>query len=158
MTDSTLTAEQAIAPTAVEELLQALAKALRAHQLYLPNNPVYQKAIETLRAAFAPLWAVLPELSLDVYEADLRWSGHPVYSQAARNESISWVLFKDGVRSFTPLPGVEEEEIIGLLDVLHRARTLQVEDNDDLLTLLWETDFQLIRYDFQDLLLKPARK
>ena len=34
------TPELALPPTAVEELLQALAKGLRAHQLYLPNNPV----------------------------------------------------------------------------------------------------------------------
>ena len=152
MTDSALTAELAIAPTVVEELLQALAKALRAHQLYLPNNPVYQKSIESLRAAFAPVWAGVAELPLDVYEADLRWSGLPVYSQASRSESISWVLFKDGVRTLTLLPGVEDEEIVGLLDVLHRARTLQADDNDDLLTLLWEKDFQLIRYAFQDLI------
>jgi hypothetical protein len=147
LTDSTLTGELAIDTTAVEGLLQALAKAVRAHQLYLPNNPVYQKAMETLSSAFLPVWGEgLTELALDVYEAELRWSGHPVYSQASRGESISWVLFKDGVRSLTLLRGVEHEEIIGLLDVLHRARTLQAEDNDDLLTLLWEKDFQLIHY------------
>jgi hypothetical protein len=152
LTESALTAELAIAPTVVEELLQALVKALRAHQLYLPNNPVYLKSIETLRAGFAPVWAGVSELSLDVYETELRWSGHPVYGQATRGESLSWVLFKDGVRSLQFLPGVEDEEIVGLLDVLHRARTLQAEDNDDLLTLLWEKDFQLIRYSFQDLI------
>jgi len=151
LTDSTLTAERAIAPTVVEELLQAVAKALRAHQLYLANNPVYQRTVESLRAAFVPVWAGLTELSLDVYEMELRWSGYPVYSQATRGESISWVLFKDGVRSVTLLPGVEDEEIVGLLDVLNRARTLQANDNDDLLTLLWEKDFQLVRYAFQDL-------
>jgi hypothetical protein len=151
LTDSALTDKHTIAPAVVEEFLQALAKALRAHQLYLPNNPVYQKAIETLRAAFTPLWAELPELSLDVYETDLRWAGAVVYGQATRSESMSWVLYRDGVRTITLLPGVEREEIVGLLDVLVRARLLQAEDNDDLLTLLWERDFQLIRYVVEEL-------
>lgn len=151
MTESVVAAETDLAPTVVEDLLQILVKALRAHQLYLPNNPVYQKSIENLRAAFAPVWAKTPELNLDVYEADLRWAGQVVYSQPSRNESIAWIFFKDGVRSVSLLPGVEEEEIIGLLDVLHRARTLQAEDSDDLLTLLWEKDFQLVRHRFQDL-------
>jgi hypothetical protein len=146
VTDSTLTDELAIAPSAVGEFLQALAKALRTHQLYLPNNPIYQKAIDTLRAAFVPLWADLKVLSLDVFELELRWSGAVVYSAATRGESMSWVLFRDGVRNLTFRPGVEEEEIVGLLDVLARARLLQAEDNDDLLTLLWAKDFQLIRY------------
>jgi hypothetical protein len=61
------------------------------------------------------------------------------------------VLFKDGVRSVSFAPGVEQDEIVGFLDVIHRARTLQAEDNDDLLTLLWEKDFQRLRYVFQDL-------
>ncbi len=151
MTESTGTTELALAASVVEELLQAFVKALRAHQLYLPNNPVYQRAVESLRASFQPVWAALPELTLDVYEAELRWSGQAVYAQASRGESIAWVLFKDGVRSVTFLPGVEEEEIVGFLDVLHRARNLQSEDSDDLLTLLWEKDFQLVRYAFQDL-------
>ena len=143
--------ELALPPSAVEELMQALSKGLRAHQLYLPNNPVYQKAMENLRAAFKPVWEAQDELVLDVYEAELRWEGHVVYTQTSRSESFSWVFFKDGVRSLTLLAGVEQEEIVGLLDVVHRARTLQPEDNDDLLTLLWEKDFQLIRYVFQEM-------
>ncbi len=145
------TPELALPPAAVEELMQALSKGLRAHQLYLPNNPVYQKAIENLRAAFRPIWEAQDELVLDVYESELRWEGNVVYSQSSRNDSFSWVFFKDGVRALTLLTGVEQEEIIGLLDVVHRARTLQPEDNDDLLTLLWEKDFQRIRYVFQEL-------
>lgn len=143
--------ELALPPAAVEELMQALAKALRAHQLYLPNNPVYQKSLENLRAAFRPIWEAQDELVLDVSESELRWEGNVVYSQTSRNDSFAWVFFKDGVRSLTLLSGVEQDEIVGLLDVVHRARTLQPEDNDDLLTLLWEKDFQRVRYVFQEL-------
>ncbi len=151
MTDPTQTTEQSEAATEVEELLQTFVKALRAHQLYLPNNPMYQRAMEALSAAFVPVWEGEDELVLDVYDAQLKWDGKVVYEQASRSESIAWVLFKDGVRQVTLLPGVEKQEVLGLLDVLHRARTLQSEDADDLLTLLWEKDFQLIRYTFQDL-------
>ncbi|MEK6767535.1 MAG: hypothetical protein AABY85_00960, partial [Gemmatimonadota bacterium] len=150
MTDGAST-DLALPPTQVEELLQALAKALRAHQLYLPNNPVYQRATENLRAAFQPIWEATDDLALDVAESDLRWEGNVVYSNSSRSESIAWVFFKDGVRSFTLLPGVEQNEIVGFLDVVHKARNLQSEDSDDLLTLLWEKDFQRIRYVFQDL-------
>ncbi len=145
------TPELALPPAAVEELIQALVKALRAHQLYLPNNPIYQRAIENLRAAFVPIWEASDDLALDVTESDLKWEGNVVYSQPSRGESIAWVFYKDGVRALTFLPGVEQDEIIGLLDVIHRARTLQPEDNDDLLTLLWEKDFQRVRYVFQEI-------
>ncbi len=140
-----------MAPAQVEELLQALGKALRAHQLYLPNNPVYQGFITTLREQFTRAFQASDELHLEVSEAELKWQGATVYSQASRSESMAWVLFKDGIRNITFLAGFEEEEIVGFLDVLHRARTLSADDNDDLLTLLWEKDFQRFRYQFQDL-------
>jgi HEAT repeat protein len=143
--------ELALPPAQVEELMQTLAKAQRAHQLYLPNNPVYQQAIERLREQFRRLWEATDDLFLDVSENELRWEGSVVYNVTTKSESIAWVLFKDGVRSLTFKPGVEQDEIVSLLDVIHRARTLQAEDNDDLLTLLWEKDFQRIQYQFQDL-------
>jgi hypothetical protein len=143
--------ELALPAAQVEELLQALVKAQRAHQLYLPNNPVYQQAIEKLRNLFRKIWEATDDLFLDVSESELRWEGNPVYSVPNKSESVAWVLFKDGVRSLVFLPGVEQDEIVGFLDVIHRARMLQAEDNDDLLTLLWEKDFQRIQYQFQDL-------
>ena len=143
--------ELALPPTQVEELLQLLGKALRAHQLYLPNNPVYQKANATLRDAFHRVWEATDDLVLNVAEAELKWEGHVVYSSATRSDSMAWVLFKDGVRSVTFLTGVKDEEIVGFLDVMHRARMLQAEDNDDLLTLLWEKDFQRIQFQIQEM-------
>ena len=38
-------------PAMVEDVLKILDKAIKAHQLYLPNNPMYQKSIAT---AFRP--------------------------------------------------------------------------------------------------------
>jgi len=141
----------ALPPQHVEELLQFLAKGQRAHQLYLPNNPIYQQAMEKVRDAFRRVWEATDDLVLEVTEAEMRWEGNVVYSQTSRSESMAWVLFKDGVRSVTFLPGVEAEELVGFLDVIHKARTLQAEDNDDLLTLLWEKDFQRLHYQIQDL-------
>ena len=36
----------------VAELINSLAKALRAYHMYLPNNPIYQRASDNLRTAF----------------------------------------------------------------------------------------------------------
>ena len=140
----------ALPPAQVEELMQFVAKAQRAQQLYLPNNPVYQKALENLRDAFRKIWDATDDLVLEVSENELRWEDNVVYAQTNRSESLAWVFFKDGVRRLTFLPGVEETEITGVLDVVQRARALQAEDNDDLLTLLWEKDFERFQYVFQE--------
>ena len=152
MTDATgPLAGTTVEPQLVDALMQAVVKGLRATQLYLPNNPVYQQAIQNVRAAFASVWQETDELVLGVTESDLVLDKRPVLSQPSRSESVAWVLFKDGVRSLTFLRGAQEEEIQRFLGVIHKARQLTSDADDDLLTLLWEQDFQYVRYDFVEL-------
>ena len=122
----------------VSTLMQLLVKGLRAVQLYLPNNPVYQRAMENLAAAFPPVWEYTDELELTVHETELLWDNEPVLSQDSKSESVAWLLFKDGVRTLTIHRGAEDEEIGRLMQVIQRARTLEQDAPDDLLTLLLE--------------------
>ena len=132
----------------VAELINGLGKALRAFQMYLPNNPIYQRATDNLRAAFSPIWAVLDELVLTVVETDFVWEEQVVYHQPNKNESLAWGLFKDGMRSLTLRRGAEQEELTRFLEMINRARYLPTDAGDDLLTLLWEQEFQYIQYQF----------
>ncbi len=136
--------------------MQVLVKGLRATQLYLPNNPVYQRAVENIRTGFRQVWQATDDLHLDVGETELRWEDTVVYNQEQRSESIAWTLYKDGVRSITLRPSVEEVEIVRFLGVLHRAKNLAADAPDDLLTLLWAEDFQFISYTFRELVSENA--
>jgi HEAT repeat protein len=131
--------------------MQVISKGMRATQLYLPNNPVYQRAVDNIRAGFRQIWQATDDLTFDIGETDMRWEDHSVYSQDQRNESIAWTLYKDGVRSLTFRPGVEDVEIVRFLAVLHQAKNLQADAPDDLLTLLWAEDFQFVTYTFREL-------
>ena len=84
--------------------------------MYLPNNPIYQRATENLRAAFSPIWAVLDELVLNVAETDFVWEEQVVYHQLNKSESLAWGLFKDGMRSLTIRRGAEQEELPRFLE------------------------------------------
>jgi hypothetical protein len=150
MTES-MPAPALVPTTLVEELIRTLVKGLRAFQMYLPNNPIYQRGIENVRAAFRPIWDEgLDQLTLQVVETDLVWDEQVVYHQPNRSESLAWALFKDGMRVLTLLPHVEDEEIIRFLETVQRARNLPPEAGDDLLTLLWEQDFTRIQYHFAE--------
>ena len=135
----------------VANLMQAVVKALRALQLYLPNNPVYQRAMQNLHEAFASVWEYTDDLEMEVRETALAWGGEPVLEQDTKSESLAWLLYKDGLRSLTVLRGAEDEEFGRLLRVIHRAKTLEPDSGDDLLTLLWEEDFQFLKYEYVQL-------
>jgi HEAT repeat protein len=132
----------------VAELINGLVKALRAYHMYLPNNPIYQRASDNLRIAFQPIWSVLDELVLTVAETDFVWEEQVVYHQLNKTESVAWGLFKDGMRSLTIRRGAELEELPRFLETINRARFLPADAGDDLLTLLWEQEFEFIAYKF----------
>src|SRR5213076_938443 len=115
----------------VEDLLRLLGKAVRAHQLYLPNNPVYKSSIEQARSAFAPLWDRTDELSLRFTESDIKWYGKPVLVESAKSaDSLPWTFFKDGIREVQLMPGFEDSELEKLLAIIKRVRGASPDDDD----------------------------
>lgn len=146
--------ELPLPPASVEELCKLLVKAVRARQLYLPNNPTYLQALERVQASFRPLLEQANELVLVVTETEFRYGSHVVLLEEGRSsDSLPWILFKDGIRELRFLRGFEDEELVRMIDLLLRARKASP-DEDDLLTLLWEGEFLSLRYRFVDLALE----
>lgn len=134
----------------VSELLQGMVKALRAFQMYMPNNPIYQRAIQNVRAALVPIWAATDELVFTVGETELIWQEQVVYRQLNKTESLAWSLFKDGMRELTIYRGAEDQELPILLATINQARFMAADAGDDLNTLLWAHEFELLKYRFID--------
>jgi hypothetical protein len=136
----------------IQELLRLFGKAARAHQLYLPNNPVYKAAQDALRAGFLPIWEQTDELVLSFTESEVKYGGETVLEERSKgSDSLPWTFYKDGVRELRFLRGFDEEELGRLLDILQRVRKASP-DEDDLLTLLWQGDFTYLRYRYVDMM------
>lgn len=134
------------ATSALEDALRALAKAQRAFQLYLPNNPTRAQAVEQARAAFTKVWGAVPSVVLDIRESSFVWDERVVYQDLERGtDGLPWLLYRDGLRALTLHAGFETLELEVLLQVFHRARTAAA-DEDDLVTLLWVADLQGVEY------------
>jgi hypothetical protein len=135
----------------VTDLLKAFVKAVRAHQLYLPNNPMHARSLETVREAFATLWQHTDELEMQVVETQLMWEGRVVLNEQERtSDNIAWLFYKDGIRELKMLKGFEEDELGILFEILQRVRKA-TDDDDDLLTLMWEREFAMLQYRYVDL-------
>lgn len=138
-------------PVIVEDMFKFLDKAVRAHQLYMHNNPTYLKALENVKRTFAPLWEELDSLVITVTDTQFIWYGVPVFSMPDKGgDSMPWLLFKDGLREFTLVRGFENEELDKLLAIFPRVRRA-LPHEDDLLTMLWEQDLQCMSYRYVEL-------
>ena len=58
-------------PELIAELMRAFAKSVRAHQLYLTNNPMHARAMDTAREAFAAVWRETDSFALQITDSDL---------------------------------------------------------------------------------------
>ena len=135
----------------VADLLKAFVKAVRAHQLYLPNNPMHARSLEAVREAFAVIWKQTDELEMSIVETQMKWEGRVVLDEGDRtSDNIAWLLYKDGIRELKMLKGFEEDELGVFFNLLQRVRKASDED-DDLLTLMWEREFVNLQYRYVDL-------
>jgi len=119
----------------VADWIQALVRTLKAYRMYLPNNPTLHKFQSDLEAR---TWSCLKEIGdivLNVQQFDLLFEDYSVYHNAAREESLAFRFFTDGVRQITFREGLEPQELRGFLEVLKKA-TDQTQGQDDVVTLL----------------------
>src|SRR3954470_22285824 len=135
----------------VTDLLKAFVKAVRAHQLYLPNNPMHARSLEAVREGFTKVWTQTDELELQIVETQLMWEGRVVLDEQERtSDNVAWLFYKDGIRELKFLQGFEQEELGILFNLLQRVRKA-TDDDDDLLTLMWEQEFVMLQYRYVDL-------
>ncbi|MDQ6718598.1 MAG: HEAT repeat domain-containing protein [Gemmatimonadota bacterium] len=135
----------------VVETMKALGKAIRAYQLYLPNNPMHSRALDTVRESFAALWTQTDAIEMQISETQFLWEKRPVLEEADRaTDSLPWTFYKDGIRELRIEKGFEDADLATLLDILQRIRKASADD-DDLLTMMWEAEFSALQYKYVDL-------
>jgi hypothetical protein len=128
----------------VQEVVRGFSRALRTHLLYEGHSPALDKFVESLRERMGALWDRLPYLNVQVEEREILWEGAAVFSGEER-DNLAFLLFKDGVRELSFMPGFEGDDLDGFLGILARIHRLRL-DEEDLLTLLWDHDWSHFRY------------
>ena len=136
---------------AVRHLFLTLSKTLRSYQLYDRTNPVFLRFVGNLRDAFDVIWRERDDLQILVEEDRFLWLGEEVYREENRSASLAFLIYRDGIRDLTFRRGLEGDELEQVLDVLHRMRSARQEE-DDLVTLLWDLDLPFLDYSAVDLL------
>ncbi len=131
--------------TSAGDLIRSLLKAIKAFKLYQTNNPILIKQLEELTTKFTAHLDRYQKLNLQVGEYKLFFDGKPIYENMDMKESLSFLFYKDGVREIRFMKGLEDQEISDFLDVIRKnEQASRLED--DIVTLLWQKDFDHISY------------
>lgn len=133
----------------VREIFAALSKYINAKTIYSSNNPNTRKFAETFHRTIREYFEVEKELLLTVEQYQLKWRGEIVYDNQQKNESIAFLLYKDGVGEITILSSVTTKELELFTDLVNKE-THNPSMQLDIVNRLWEADFKDIFYRVYD--------
>lgn len=89
---------------AAERVLRALAKLVSGRKIYADNNPRLDQFREELSTTLREFFALEDELVLTIEQFAIHWQEHVVYENLRRDESLAFILFKDGIGELTVTP------------------------------------------------------
>ncbi len=128
-----------------KDVMQALLKAKKTVRMYPENNPVYRKTIEDALAKFAELFNYRDDFDLKIKQNEILFDTEPIYVNPEKDDNIALFFFKDGLREISFKKGLAQSELEDFLKIIALDFDREAVD-DDIVTLLWEKDFQNIKY------------
>ncbi len=131
----------------VNGALLALSRTARCFTLYDAHNEAVRDFLDDLRAKLArALEVVGGPIDLEVRAFELALGSEVVYLERDRERSLAFRLFRDGVRKLSFRPGLDWEEILGLVEILSVRYTSVRQQEDDIVTLLGKTAFPHVAF------------
>jgi len=130
----------------VRKLVIALAKAVKASQLYPVDNPMCRKFAEEFMGRLNEVFQLIDSVRLSVGKTKLFFAGETVLEQPGREESVPGRLFWAGVREITFHVGLTSDEAFKLLGVFRATAQEEGKELADVVTLLWDGHFDHVTY------------
>lgn len=137
---------------AAKDIIQALLKSKKMIRMYPSNNPIYVKTLEDTYARFRDYFDYRVDLLLKIRQNEIFWENEQIYYNAEKEDNLALFLFKDGLRELTFKKGLAADEMEEFLKIMAMDFEREILD-DDIVTLLWERDFQNIQHIADDVIL-----
>lgn len=133
----------------IKDLIQTLIKAKKNFRMYPENNPMYKKTVDDMFQAVSRPLEFTEEITLKIRQYEILYDGDVIYENREKDESLALFFFKDGVRELRFKRGINRDEVEDFLEIISLDFENDVLD-DDVVTLMWERDFQNISYVVDD--------
>jgi hypothetical protein len=135
---------------AAKIVIKMLLKSRKNLRMYPANNPIYKKTLEDTYDRFKAFFYFEDKLVLNIRLYDIYYGEELIYhNNEQKEDNLAFFFFKDGLRELTFHEKISFEEMEIFLKVISLDFVNDVLD-DDTVTLLWENDFQHIRYLVED--------
>jgi len=128
-----------------QELVQVFHRARKNLRMYPVNNPIYARTIEETYRKAEEFLEDYGDLDFHIKQNEILLHGKPVYQSADKEDNFAFFFFKDGLRELLFARGLQQDEMREFLQAISYDFERQGED-EDVVTLLWQRDFEHIKY------------
>lgn len=129
----------------VTEIIRLFLKSKKILKMYPPNNPLCVNITDACFAKFNEFFNFREKLSLQISQNDISCESEAVYSNTGKEDNLALFFFKDGLKEISFKRGLSRDETYDFLKIISSDFSRD-EADDDIVTLLWEKDFQNIQY------------
>lgn len=129
----------------VKDLTNHFVKSVSAYQTYSLDDSTMKTLQDQLMDKFRFFLENIDCLTWDIGEYEIYYKDEIVYENTVAKSSLASHLYREGLEQIRFKRGLQEWEVLDFMGVISKAETLNPLE-DDLITLLWECDFQHIQY------------
>lgn len=128
----------------VRKVFSCLSKLVLGRKIYARNNPTLVRFAGEFTAALDAFFEEDDVLVVSVDKHEIRWNDAVVYQNDKRDESIAFILYKDGIGELSISKAVTQDEISRFVDLAKDA--VRTASDEDIVAQLWRADFEHISY------------
>jgi hypothetical protein len=133
---------------AVGAWVQQFARTLKNCRLYDPGNATVLRFRQQLVASLHQVIRLNGGFTLRFGADDVTCDGVSLYPARSRDDNLALPFYRDGIRSISFAEGVEPREIDALVAGLLRVTGTETPEDEDLVTVLWESQLPHITIDY----------
>lgn len=141
-------AQSDVSPESLEKVravFSALSKFVLGKKIYAQNNPTLVKFGNEFDAALHDFFIEDDELVVSIDKFSLLWEDEIVYENDKRDESLAFLLYKDGMGELSIQRSVTPQEMEALVDLI-KDEVRNPSQDEDVVTRFWKADFENISY------------
>jgi hypothetical protein len=144
--EGTVRADNGAAPVEkVRAVFNCLSKLVLGKKIYAKNNPALLRFSGDLAASLRDFFEYEDVLVVSTDKYRILWNEQVVYENDKRDESLAFILYRDGIGELSIHKTVTPQETEQFVDLLKEA-VKAVWQDEDVVTQLWKADLEHISY------------
>ncbi|MDR1109470.1 MAG: hypothetical protein LBP92_01945 [Deltaproteobacteria bacterium] len=126
--------------------MQIFAVAIKNIGLYPANSNIRKESLEKLFKWLGPFVDEHESVRLFIDPDTLVFQGQIVHKDKGGDTGLFFPLFRDGLQWLEFLDGLTMRELENFIILINSFRILKEDDENDIVTAMWEAEFEGIRY------------